>query len=327
MIKRVLFARESILFLVLSGLFTAFAIWVPGFFDWFNLFERSRYWVAPGLMAVPMTFIIATAGIDLSVASIMALSAMAMGLLFRDAGLPMPLAACGAMGVGLLAGAFNGGVSSYVRVPPLVVTLATMALFRGAAMGLSRAQPVGGFPEGFLWLGQGDLCQIPGTTENPVFLPVSLVVLLILYLVGWVVLRRSWVGRFTELIGENETAAQFAAINVRFLKFSLYAACGLVCGLASLFHTALYATAKADTGMGMELEVIACVVIGGTRISGGHGSVLGTLLGLFIIGILRFGLEMAGVRSQNVIVVVGLVLIVTAVFNEWVAGRTTGERS
>lgn len=310
MMRRVLLAREAVLFYVLLGMFLVFSVFVEGFLDWFSLFEQTRYWAIPGMIAVPMTFIIATAGIDLSVASILAMSGIVLGLLFRDAHLPIWLAACAAVLAGLLAGAFNGGVSSYLRIPPLVVTLATMALFRGAAMGLSKARPIKDFPEGFLWLGQGD-----------VFVPVPLVALLAVAAVGWVLMRRSWVGRFTECIGENETAAEFAAIDVRRLKWALYSACGLVCGLAALFNTALYATAKADTANGMELEVIACVVIGGTRISGGQGSVLGSLLGLLIIGILRHGLIMAGVRSQYVIIVVGALLIVTVVFNEWMARR------
>jgi len=269
------------------------------------------------MMAVPMTFIIATAGIDLSVASIVAMSGIVLGLLFRDAQLPIAVAAGAAVLAGLSAGAFNGWASSYLRIPPLVVTLATMALFRGVAMGLSKAQPISDFPDGLLWLGQGNIVRL----GSDLYLPTPFAALLIAVALGWVLMRRSWVGRFTECIGENEMAAEFAAIGVRRLKMALYAGCGLVCGLAALFNTGLYATAKADTANGMELEVIACVVIGGTRISGGQGSVIGSLLGLCIIGILRYGLEMAGVRSQYVVIVVGALLIVTAVFNEWIARR------
>jgi rhamnose transport system permease protein len=221
----------------------------------------------------------------------------------------------------LAAGAFNGGVSSYLGIPPLVVTLATMALFRGVAMGLSKAQPISDFPASFTAIGQGDAFSIPMGESGPVYVPIPLFALAAIVLIGWLLMRKSWVGRFTECIGENPTAAEFAAIDVRRLKLCLYAACGLVCGIAALFNTALYSTAKADTANGMELDAIACVVIGGTRISGGSGSVIGSLLGLLIIGILRYGLEMAGVVSQHVVIVVGALLIVTAVFNEWMASR------
>lgn len=337
MIVRMLKTREAVLSGVLLLMFTGFALFVDGFlfFDnaaqpgWcvadgdlnlYTLFERSRYWIVPGMIAVPMTFIITTAGIDLSVASIVAMCGIVLGMLYRDAGAPIWAAALGAVLAGLAAGAFNGGVSSYLGIPPLVVTLATMALFRGIGMGLSQAAPISNFPGGFLALSNGNLFSFT-IAGNEASFPAPLLALPIAVGLGWLFMRRSWIGRFTECIGENETAARFAAIDVRLHKAALYACCGLVCGVASLFHTALYATAKADTALGMELEVIACVVIGGTRISGGQGSVIGSLLGLLIIGILRVGLEMAGVKSQHIVIVVGLLLIVTAVFNEWMANR------
>jgi len=321
MTRRAFLSREAVLLYVLLAMFAGFSVFVEGFLDWFSLFERMRYWAIPGLIAVPMTFIIATAGIDLSVASIVAMSGILLGLLYRDAHFPIAAASIAAVAVGLCAGAFNGGVSSFLGIPPLVVTLATMALFRGVAMGLSKGQPISDFPEGFLWLSQGDALRVPVGNAGLVTIPVPLFALAAAVAVGWVLMRRSWVGRFTECVGENPIAAEFAAIDVRRLKFALYAASGLVCGVAALFNTALYATAKADTAAGMELEVIACVVVGGTRISGGQGSVVGSLLGPFIIGILRYGLEMAGVKSQYVIIVVGGLLIATAVFNEWMARR------
>jgi rhamnose transport system permease protein len=229
---------------------------------------------------------------------------------------PIGLAAAAAVAVGFAAGAFNGGVSSYLRIPPLVVTLATMALFRGVAMGLSKARSVSSFPESFLRISQGNAFSIPAGKAGPIEVPIPLFALLAVVAIGALLMRRSWIGRFTECIGENETAARFAAIDVRRIKFALYTACGAVCGLAALFNTALYATAKADAATGMELDAIACVVIGGTRISGGQGSVIGSLLGLCIIGILKYGLERAGIRSQHVVIFVGGLLIVTAVFNE-----------
>lgn len=322
MIRRLLLSREAILLYVFLALFLGFAATVEGFADAYSLLERARYWVIPGLLAIPMTFIIATSGIDLSVGSIVALCGIVLGMLFNDAQWPIWAAALAAVLVGTTAGAFNGGVSSYLGIPPLVVTLATMSLFRGLGFGLSKARSLGNYPDGFLWLSQGDLFSIP-TRDGAVFVPAPLLALVIAFALGWFLMRRSSAGRFTECIGENETAARFAAIDVRRVKFALYTACGFVCGAAALFNTALYASAKADAATGMELEAIACVVVGGTRISGGQGSVIGSLFGLLIIGILRYGLEMAGVRSQNVVIVVGGLLIVTAILNEWMASRGT----
>ena len=324
MIKRVLATREFALFVLLALIFSGLGLFVDGFLDWPDLFRQSRYWVATGMIAVPMTFIIATAGIDLSVGSIVALAGVVVGLLYGDAGWSIWSASAAAMLTGAAAGAFNGGISSYLRVPPLVVTLATMALFRGLAMGLSRARSLGGFPPGFRWLSNGNsLGFLAGENGQP-YAPFSFVVMLLLFAAGWVLMRKSWVGRFTECVGENETAAVFAAIDVRWLKAMLYTASGLVCGIGALFHTALYATAKADTAAGLELEAIACVVVGGTRISGGRGSVTGTLLGLLIIGVLRHGLLMAGVRQQYVLIYVGILVIVAAVLNERIALRKGG---
>lgn len=320
MIKAVLTARETILVAILAGLFAFFAVKAEGFLDAGGLLDQTRYWVVPGLLAVPMTFIIATGGIDLSVGAIMALSAIVLGMLHVDREWPIWLAAGAALLTGLCAGAINGAVSSFLRIPPLVVTLATMTLFGGLAMGLSQAKAFTGYPESFGAISQGNIYNF---SEFAGF-PVPLAALLLVVFAGSVVLRRSWVGRFTECIGENETAARFAAIEVEKLKFALYAACGLVAGLAACFNVALFDTAKANAGAGLELEAIACVVVGGTRISGGHGSVVGTLLGLCIIGILRYGLDLYGLPSEAVIIVVGVLLIVTAVFNEWIARRQGG---
>ena len=325
MIRRALFSREAVLCCLFAAIFAAFTVFTEGFMDWFSLLERARYWVIPGMIAVPMTLIITTAGIDLSVGSIVAMCGIILGLLYSDAHWPIFFAAVAAVSAGVGAGAFNGGVSSYLRIPPLVVTLATMAMFRGVAMGLSKARTVSNFPESFLWISQGDAFKIPLGGGESAFAPVPVLALIAVVLAGWVLMRRSWIGRFTECIGENPTAAAFAGIDVRRVTFWLYTGCGAVCGVAALFNTALYATAKADAAMGLELDAIACVVIGGTRISGGEGSVIGSLLGLLIIGILRYGLEMAGIKSQYVVIFVGALLVITAILNEWLARvRTRG---
>lgn len=321
MIRRILRARETALFGILVALFIGFSLTDDAFLDWFSIFERTRHWVVPGMLAIPMTFIIATAGIDLSVGAIVALCSVVFGLLFQNAGWPVPAAAAAAILTGLAAGAFNGGVSSFLNIPPLVVTLATMTLFRGLAFGLSEASNISNFPANFLWISQGDLFEFPAGEAGPVFFPVPLLALIVVVVLGHVLLRHAWVGRYTECVGENPTAARFAAVPVNKLLFALYAASGLVAGIAALFFTAQYGTAKADAGTGLELEAIACVVIGGTRISGGQASVLGSLLGLLIIGMLRYGLELAGMPMQYIVIVVGFLLIATAVLNEWMARR------
>lgn len=315
--KRLIASREFLLFVLLAMVYLAFALSVDGFSDGENLLRRARYWVPTGLIAVPMTFIMATAGIDLSVGSMVALSGVVLGMLYADAGCPIAWAVCGAVLAGALCGAINGLVISRIGVPPLVVTLATMALFRGVAMGLSQARAFADFPQGFQWIGQGTVFSLGNCPQ----VPFSLLLMGGVFVLGWMVMRRTWIGRFTEAIGENPTAARFAAIDVRTMQLALYTVCGAICGMAAVVHTALYATAKADTARGLELDVVACVVVGGTRISGGQGAMAGSLLGLLLIGILRHGLLMADVRAQYVIIAVGMLLIVTAVLNEWMASR------
>ena len=298
--------REFALLAVLIGMFAIFAFTVPGFAQPDNLLRQMLYWAPIGVIAVAMTFVMATGGIDLSVGSIVALCGVTLGLLFNDAEWPIAACVIVAVMIGGLAGAVNGWAAGYGRVPPLVVTLATMALFRGVAMGLSEARALGGFPEGFLAIARGAV-------------PPAVVLLAAVGIAGAFILRHTWMGRFTELAGENVVAARFAAIPVARLNLVLYTAMGALCAVAALCHVAIYGSAKADMARGLELEAIACVVIGGTRISGGHATVIGTLLGLGIIGILRYGLEMAdipGLRSQHIVIVVGILLIVTAVVNE-----------
>ncbi len=320
MIKKILDKREVVLFIVLCILFTGFSMNTEYFLDLDSLLSYSRYWVAPGMLAIPMTFIIATAGIDLSVGSIVAMCGIILGVLYRDYQWPIAGACAAAVLSGTAAGAVNGSVSSLLRIPPLVVTLATMTLFRGVAFGISKADAISNFPPAFKYLGHGDLFSF-NLNGNPVFVPSALGALLVTVVIGAFILRKTWIGRYTLALGENPVAALYAAIPVHWLTFGIYTACGFVGGVASLFYTSVYGTARADAAMGLELEAIAAVVIGGTRISGGQASVLGTLLGLLIIGILKYGLDLSGVRSQYVVIIVGVLLIVTAVFNEWMARR------
>lgn len=326
MVRSLLLRRELALVGVLAALFLFFGATTENFLDSFGLLEQSRYWVITGLLAVPMTFIISTAGIDLSVGATVALCGIVLGTLFQKVGMPIAVAAVLAIGAGFVCGAFNGGVSAYLGVPPLVVTLATMTLYRGAATGISQASPINRFPEPFQALSQADLFSFEWG-ESLLYFPVPLLFLLVAVVVGWLVLERSWFGRFTLAIGENETAANFAAIDTKRMKLALYTAAGAMAGVAALLNVALYNTAKSDAGIGLELEAIACVVLGGTRISGGQASIAGTLLGLVIIGILRHGLTLAGYRSQVGVIIVGVLLIATVVLNEWLARRRAGGRA
>lgn len=299
------------LLVVFVSLFAGFSLTVEGFFDPWNLSDRSRHLVEMGLIAVPMTFIICTAGIDISVGSMMILSGVVMGVAWRDWGVPIWPAVGLSVLTGMLAGGINGFLGGFLGIPPLVVTLATRALYRGLALGITSADPVRRLPAEFLVLSEWQLGAVPYT-----FLFLVLVVI-----VGHTVFRRSWIGRYAVAIGSNEKAAQFAAVPVRGLKLGLYTFSGLMCGLSAPIFVSRFATANPEHAGTLELDVIAAVVVGGTRITGGSGSVIGTALGLLVVGTLRFGLDLTGFPQQWQTILMGIVVIAMAVLNEWTSRK------
>ncbi|MBE7486850.1 MAG: ABC transporter permease [Candidatus Omnitrophica bacterium] len=310
-IARLLSPHEWGLLVLLLALMGFFSLTTEGFLDPWNLSDRSRHLVEIGLIAVPMTFIICTAGIDISVGSMMILSAILMGTAWRDWGFSMPWAAAMAIGGGTLAGFLNGVMGSYLGIAPLVVTLATRALYRGLALGISNADPIRRFPPEFLSISESTLGYVPYT----------FLLLVVVILAGHLFLKKSWIGRYSIAIGANETAAVFSAIPVRKLKLGLYAFSGLMCGLAAPIYVARFATANPEHAGTLELDTIAAVVVGGTRITGGSGSVLGTGLGLLVVGTLRFGLDLSGFPQQGQTMLMGCVVIVMAILNEWTSRR------
>jgi len=192
-----------------------------------------------------------------------------------------------------------------VRVPPLIVTLATLAIYRGLSYGISQARSVRGYPDDFLFWGQGQIGPFP----------TQFVILVALIVVAHVILSRTIFGRWTYAIGNNEVAARFSGIPVERVKVAIYAASGLMAGLAGLIFTSRVTTTRADAATGMELDVIAAVVLGGTSIFGGSGSIIGTSLGLLIITLLRNGLLLTGVKGDATVVVIGFVLITAVLIN------------
>lgn len=305
------FRKELALAALLAALGGLMSMLAPGFATRANLLGMTRYIAEVGILALPMTAIIISGGIDLSSASIMGICAVLLGRAWQDAGLGIWVAAVCAVLVGGVLGFFNGVVVSRVGVPPLIATLATMAVWRGAALGISRANPVHGFPEAFFVLGQGDLFGIP----VQMWILVPLCVAAALYL--W----RTPGGRAVYAIGANEPAALFAGVPVARVKTLLYASSGLAAGLAAVIYVSRVSTAKADAGLGWELDVITAVVLGGTSIQGGRGRIVGTVLALGILQTLRSGMNLLALRSAWQLVAVGCVLALSVL-----ADRSTRRR-
>ena len=248
-----------------------------------------------------MTFVIVTGGIDLSVGSILGLSAIVLGVAWKKLGLPLPLAILVALSIGTLAGLFNGIIITRFKVPPLIATLATLALYRGLAEGISQARSIRGYPEWFFVLGQGEFFGIPTQLWIVAFFTL---------LTGFILTYTTW-GRATYAIGANETAARFSGIAVDKTKLFIYAASGFAASLAAIIFVSRVSTTRSDMGMGLELDAITAVVLGGTSIFGGKGTIVGTFFGLILIQILKNGLSLAGVKSDGTYIAIGSVLILT----------------
>ncbi len=321
-VRQLLLSGDGALALLLLLTMIVMGALNPTFFTAENLLEMSRFFVETGLIALAMTPIIITGGIDLSVGSIMGLCVVAMGLGWHH--LQLAPGACIALGllVGTVAGLGNGLFVARLRMPPLIVTLATMALYRGLAHGLGARRPVSDFPVSYYDLGQA-YYTVLGTYQVPQQLPIFLV---LAALVG-IALHRSVLGRHVYAIGHNETAARFAGVPVARTKMLLYAFAGLMSGLAGAIFLSRVATAKADAGILMELDAITVCVLGGVSISGGRGGIVGTVIGLLIVSSLTRGLTLARVPFEDQKIVLGAVLIAAAVVHHLMETRGARKRA
>jgi rhamnose transport system permease protein len=279
-----------------------------------NLLNQGRLTTEVGLIALPMTFIIITGGIDLSVGSIVGLCAILLGYSWKNFGFPLPLAIGLSLLVGAAAGFLNGIVITRVKVPPLIMTIATLALYRGLAEGISQARSVRGYPEWFYFIGQ----------ENLFGVPAQLWLLLIAIVVSAIVLDRTIFGRTLYAIGSNETAARFSGLPVDRVKLIIYSLSGLLAGLSACVLVSRVTTTRSDMGIGYELDVIAAVVLGGTSIFGGVGTIWGTVVGLAMIQLLKNGLALTGVKGDATIVVIGTVLILSTLVASSLQRRREG---
>lgn len=296
-----IFRHETILFLVVIVALVILSIQAEQFATIDNLLNQGRFLTEVSLVALIMTFVIVTGGIDLSVGSILGLSAIVLGVAWKKLGLPLPLAILVALSVGTLAGLFNGIIITRFKVPPLIATLATLALYRGLAEGISQARSIRGYPEWFFILGQGEFFGIPTQLWIVAFFTLF---------TGFILTYTTW-GRATYAIGANETAARFSGIAVDKTKLFIYAASGFAASLAAIIFVSRVSTTRSDMGMGLELDAITAVVLGGTSIFGGKGTIVGTFFGLILIQILKNGLSLAGVKSDGTYIAIGLVLILT----------------
>ncbi len=312
-LKAFIARQETLLGLLICGLVIVMSIMSDRFLRLYNLMEMTRNFTEIGIIALPMTMIIITGGIDLSVESIVALAAIMFGWTF-DATKSIPMACGAAVLAGGLAGILNGIIIGRYRIPPLVATLATMYVYRGLALGISTGRSYTGYPESFYFLGQG----------NVGVLPTQLIAYAILIVVAAIFLGRTYPGRFLFAMGYNEQASLFSGVRTRKMKYFLYTASGLVASLSAIIFVSRISTAKANAGAGFTFDAVTAVLLGGTSISGGSGSVIGTTLAMIAIGILRNGLTLARFPNELQSVIIGAVLIVSVISNNS-ARKTRGQ--
>lgn len=296
---RSLIRHETFLALLLVLVLIVLSWQSDRFFTVSNLLNQGRLMTEIGLIAIAMTFVIATGGIDLSVGSILGLVAILLGVFWQNAGMPLPLAIVAAIAAGTLAGFMNGIIITRFRVPPLIATLATLALYRGLAEGISQARSVRGYPDWFYVLGQGQVLGVP--TQLWILFAAAIIAAVILAYTRW--------GRTVYAIGSNEVASRFSGLSVEKTKLALYTASGFAASLAAVIFVSRVSTTRSDMGTGIELDAITAVVLGGTSIFGGRGTILGTIIGLCLIQALKNGLSLAGVKGDGTIMLIGAVLI------------------
>lgn len=313
--RRALVTREAAIIGLLVAVVAVALVAVPNFDSPLTVTYLLRE-VAPILLiALPMTLIIITEEIDLSVASIVGLSSVMTGIL-TQAGWPFAIAALTAILVGTVAGVVNGFLVTVVGLPSLAVTIGTLALFRGIAVGLLGTTAITEFPE--FW---SDLAKdnIPGTPIPGIMIP------FVVLAIGFAVLLHfTPFGRSLYAIGLNREAAAFSGVDVGRTKFLLFVLSGTVSGFAGVYFTLLYSNARGDNATGMELQVIAAVLLGGVSIFGGRGAMHGVIAGVLLIGTLGSALRLAGITSDIINVITGVLLVlsvVSASFLAWLRGR------
>jgi rhamnose transport system permease protein len=297
---------EWVLVAALAFEVSLFSALGENFFSTANFFEVVRLSVELGLLALALTPVMITGGIDLSVGSMMGLAAVVFGAAWRDGGLPIPAAALLAMALGLAGGALNALCITRLGIPPIIVTLGSFSMFRGIAEGITHgAVNYSGFPKAFLTLGQGYIGGV---------IPVQLLVFVPAMAGYFVLLHRSAIGRTLYAIGFAGEGARYAGIPVKRRLALVYLLSGLSSSVAAVIYTAHLGQAKADVGSGYELAAIAAVVLGGTSVFGGRGTIWGTVLGLFSISVLQNGLRLAALPSELTGVLTGVVLILAIAF-------------
>lgn len=280
----------------------------PYFLTAENILNVSLQISISAIVAVGMTFVILTAGIDLSVGSLIALTGVVSASLLKTPW-PFPAALALALSAGLFMGAASGAIAGFFvtrfNITPFIVTLALMTIWRGLAFMYTDGRPIWELPEEFGFLGSGRVLAVP----------IPSIVMLTVYVLAYVVLERTRFGRHVYAVGGNREAARLAGIDTNRVLMQVYIVCGVLTSLSGILLASRMNSGQPNAGLMYELDVIAAVVVGGTSLFGGRGSIVGTFLGAMLIGVLRNGLNLLNVSSYVQMVVVGIVILLAVLLD------------
>ena len=298
LLHRIFHSREIGIFLVLVVICIFLAIAAPRFLKLSNITNVARQMAVIAIISVGMTYVIVSGGIDLSVGSTVAFTGCITALMLVEG---YPIIVCIVIGLllGTLVGFVNGLLIVYVKLAPFIATLGTMGIARGLVLALTRGYPIQPFPKEFELIGRGYLG----------LLPIPVLIMIVIITIGHILLSKTKIGRYIYYIGSNEKAARLSGLNVNGTLLFVYTIAGFFSGLASIVLISRLTSAQSNMGSGFELDAIAAVVIGGTSLSGGEGSVMGSMIGAALMGIIKNALILLGVNVYWQSVVIGLVIV------------------
>lgn len=282
----------------LAGLIIVFSILSPRFLDYYNLTNVLRQTSLNAILAVGMTFVILTGGIDLSVGSVLAFSSAITAGMLKD-GSSLILALLVGIAIGTALGLFNGFVALKWNIPPFIATFAMMTIARGFTLVYTNGQPITGLGSAFGYIGNGYVGPVP----------VPIIITVIIFIIGYYILKNNRLGRYVYATGGNIQAAKLAGINTNNIILFVYSLSGFLAAVSGLIITSRLNSAAPTAGQGAELDAIAAVVLGGTSLSGGEGSIIGTIIGAMIIGILNNGLNLLNVSPFYQLIAKGSVIL------------------
>jgi inositol transport system permease protein len=322
----VAFLRKYAIVFIFFAMFIGMWFLSDAFLQPRNLFNIVRQISVVGLIAIGVTMVIITGGIDLSSGSVLALAAVVAASLAQRVdwqgakypGLDLPVIApiVAALAVGVICGAINGSLIARFKIPPFIATLGMMTVARGFAL-IYSDRPVSGLTDAYNYIGQGELFKVlPIPNQPPLGIPIPIIILAVVAIGAHVMLNNTRFGRHIYAIGGNEQAARISGLNVGRIKIGVYTIAGLLAGLAGLVLSSRIGSGQPGLGVGYELDAIASAVIGGTSLSGGIGTIWGTIVGALIIGVLNNGLDLLNVSAYWQTIVKGSIIVIAVIIDE-----------